>query len=110
MHKGTKIDSACVEKDRQYMHQYLTCILEGGVMDIELPEGEMEKLRELIVKQRHRMEFVNRIQEKDIVVKERIGEGGFGEVVKGLWNGVLVAVKIMKKELSPEARAQFYQW
>eukprot|EP00803_Ostreobium_quekettii_P002138 evm.model.scf_1604.1 EVM.evm.TU.scf_1604.1 scf_1604:3349-7510(-) len=108
VYPGIEVDAACVEKDREYLHQYLTCILEGSVANMELPAGAVEELRELIVKHRHRMEFVNRIQERDIAVEEQIGEGGFGNVVKGTWNGVSVAVKQMKKELSPEAQAEFY--
>eukprot|EP00803_Ostreobium_quekettii_P005514 evm.model.scf_80EXC.8 EVM.evm.TU.scf_80EXC.8 scf_80EXC:132682-134492(+) len=105
----TELAAAC-EKDMEYMHWYLTCILEGSDAgaDLKLSEGELQDLKELINSQRVRMEFVNKIQEEDIEAAEDIGEGGFGKVVKARWNGMDVAVKKMMKELSPEAQAEFY--
>jgi hypothetical protein len=38
--------------------------------------------------------------EVDIDVEEEVGSGGFGVVRKGMWNGLLVAVKVMTSETS----------
>ena len=108
-HGGTDIDAACA-LDQQCMRQYLTCILDGRDAEpgMGLSEGGLQELRGLIEEHRHRMRFVSRIQEKDIVVEEHIGDGGYGDVVKARWLEVPVAVKKMRKELSPEARAEFF--
>jgi serine/threonine protein kinase len=40
--------------------------------------------------------------EVDIDMEEELGSGGFSAVRKGMWNGLLVAVKIMTSETSPK--------
>ena len=34
----------------------------------------------------------------DIVIKERLGGGNFGDVFRGDWNGTAVALKLLKSE------------
>eukprot|EP00803_Ostreobium_quekettii_P009662 evm.model.scf_784EXC.1 EVM.evm.TU.scf_784EXC.1 scf_784EXC:11869-18892(-) len=102
------MDADIVEKDRRYMHWYLTCILEGKLSGRAIPESIRRELEAEISKYRERMKFVNLICDGDIAWLELIGSGGCGEVHKGLWNGQLVAVKKLNGDLSPEAQAEFF--
>lgn len=55
------------------------------------------------------------IKRSDLKISEVLGEGGFGVVYKGLWNGAEVAIKevnianaqrIDKEDMKQEARLQ----
>ncbi|CAD7697365.1 unnamed protein product, partial [Ostreobium quekettii] len=104
----TKLDASAVEEDKQYTYWYLSCILQGTAVDRPLSAESRRELEALITRQRHRMEFVNIIQEEELQLEGQIGEGGFGEVLKARWQGRAVAVKKLRKDLSPETRAGFY--
>ncbi|CAD7704576.1 unnamed protein product [Ostreobium quekettii] len=103
----TKMDADSVAEDQRYMYWYLTCILEGRDVDRQIPDGIRKEVEELMVKQKHRMEFVTVIPEQEIVQMEKIGEGGCGQVFKGWWKDVPVAIKMLRSDLTPESRAEF---
>lgn len=48
------------------------------------------------------------LNDDDVQCSECIGEGGFGEVCKALWQGKPVAVKKLKQKLTIEERAAFF--
>ncbi|CAD7704574.1 unnamed protein product [Ostreobium quekettii] len=103
----TKMDADSVAEDQRYMYWYLTCILEGRDVDRQIPDGIRKELEEQMMKQKHRMEFVTMIPEQEIVQMEKIGEGGCGQVFKGCWKNVPVAIKMLRSDLTPESRAEF---
>ena len=104
----TKLDIDWVEGDRRYMDWYLACVLEGHSVDRELSSEENKDLLEVITEHRHRMQFVKLIEEAEIQLKDQIDEGGYGVVFKGIWKGNDVAIKRLRKDLTLEARAEFY--
>ena len=77
-------------------------------MDRELSSVENKELLELVTEHRHRMQFVELIEGTEIQLKEQIGVGRYGAVFKGIWKGNDVAVKKLMKDLTLEARAEFY--
>ncbi|CAD7701210.1 unnamed protein product [Ostreobium quekettii] len=96
-----------VQDDRNYMYWYLTCILEGKRVDRQLPDRLKMELEMQISDHRCYMKYVNWIEERKLEKRGRIGAGGEGDIEMALWNGHTVAVKTHRKDLSPEARAEF---
>ncbi|CAD7696412.1 unnamed protein product [Ostreobium quekettii] len=104
----TKVDEVCLEEDRRYLYWYLTCILDGRDIDRKVTDEVRLELETLIAKERSRKEFVNIIQDAEIVQGVEIGEGGYGQVFTARWNGHDVALKKLRADLSVEARAEFF--
>lgn len=52
-------------------------------------------------------EFV--ITSLDVIIREddKLGEGGYGQVFRGDWQGVVVAVKVFEKGIAQPVRAVF---
>lgn len=78
----TKLHGHLVEGDRRYMDWYLACVLEGHSVDRGLSSEENKELVEVITEHRHRMQFVQPIEETEIQLKDQIGAGGYGVVFK----------------------------
>ncbi|XP_013407368.1 tyrosine-protein kinase Fer [Lingula anatina] len=49
------------------------------------------------------------LKNDDVVIKEKIGSGNFGDVCKGVYNGKEVAIKTCKETLNEDQRKKFIQ-
>ena len=51
-----------------------------------------------------------KINDAELQITEEIGEGSFGQIYKGVWNGVHVAIKTMKPSLMGIDRSKFWEF
>jgi serine/threonine protein kinase len=82
--------------------------------DLEIAEGNrhpgiIDLLRTRLGKPKIGMEEIGRIREGDVALEPNpIGGGSFAEVYKGLWNGKIVAVKILRNQADPASETGKY--
>ena len=111
---NTKLDESYVERDRMYVHWYLSCIWEGRNVGAQLDEISRREFADLIerCREEHRkLANLRFISDEDILNKEKLGKGGFGDVYKARWEGHDVAMKVLKSDgehLNPEAFAEWF--
>lgn len=103
----TEVEDKIVDEDRAYMHWYLRCILDGQNVDKKLPDDVRMDLEKEISKYKHLMSFLTFIKEEDVKRVQKIGDGENGDIFEGEWDNLTVAVKVLRKDLTPEARAEF---
>ncbi|CAD7699125.1 unnamed protein product [Ostreobium quekettii] len=108
---GERIPAECVEEDRQHLYMRLAYIFKDKLVDVR-----DEKLRQewYAVRQRHedQMKGLVVVDNAEIVLGDRIGEGGEGSVHKAVWQGEPVAVKLLcppNRELDIEDFADFFK-
>lgn len=104
----TRLDPGHIREDTKFMDWYLACILEDHSASWGHQSDRDSELVALIAKHKSRMEIVTLIKETEIQLTGEIGGGGFGEIFRGIWRGVDVAIKRIRKDLTLEARAEFY--
>ena len=104
----TKLDPGHIREDKRFMDWYLACVLEDHSASGGHQNDRDSELMALIAEHKRRMEIVRLIKETEIQLTGKIGDGGFGEIFRGIWRGVDVAIKKIRRDLTLEARAEFY--
>ena len=103
-----KMDENCIEDDRRYLYWCLNCILKESRMGLEVGDDTHHELEEEIAEQRHCIQALNFVNEKDVHFMQSIGAGSFGTVFKAQFGDTLVAVKQLPQKMSLDAKAAFF--